>query len=260
MSSRGRCFVLLTAESQTHHGIDHRVLSPKRFVHPRIDGIAPGVTETPLEGVKLFRPITPTPPSPGMYSRSVCVILQGAKQAILEDSVYTYDSTQHLCCAIPMPVQASVRKASKTHPLLGLVLHTDTPVMQDIALRMEPTGLIGSPEFDTSPGICAAEWTPEFALALGRLLSLLDEPELVPVLGVARMQELHGVHSQRPSRSDHASRLRARDGNQWGHHPPAYPTPRELFGRRVGTTLWHEPRGFSQKVQGDHGLPPAPVP
>lgn len=150
----------------------------------------PGVVDSGIEGLTLFRCVAPTPPSPSVYPRSVCIILQGAKQAMLEDALYTYDASHYLCCSVPIPVQASILSASPQTPLLGAILRTDTPVMQDIALRMESTRLIGQEGSEIAPGICAAAWTPDFALALENLLCLLEEPDLIPVLGKARLQEL----------------------------------------------------------------------
>lgn len=109
---------------------------------------------------------------------------------MLEDALYTYDAGHYLCCSVPIPVQASILNTSPQTPLIGAILRTDTPVMQNIALRMESTRLIGQEGSEIAPGICAAAWTPDFALALENLLCLIEEPDLIPVLGKARLQEL----------------------------------------------------------------------
>lgn len=149
-----------------------------------------GVVETAIEGLRLFKATAPTAPTPGIYPRSVCIILQGRKQAIVDQSLYTYDSQHYLCCSVPIPIQAAVLDASESEPLLGVLLDTDTPQMRESTLRMEATELLAPSNESESFGLAVASWTPKFSEALARLLDLLDTPALIPVLAHGRLREL----------------------------------------------------------------------
>lgn len=150
----------------------------------------PGAVATPIEGLSLINASARTPPTPGVYPCSVCIIVQGSKQVLLDEQVYTYDSKHYLCCSIPMPIQAAISQASPKKPLLGVLLRTDTPIMRDTCLRMESSNVLPPRDQGARPGLCLASWTPEFTFALGRLLELLEKPGLIPALGEGRLREL----------------------------------------------------------------------
>lgn len=151
---------------------------------------AEGATSTRIEGLTLFRVSQPTEALPGVYSRSICAIAQGAKQAYLDGKHYTYNAKQYLCCSVPIPVQAKVSEASPDAPLLGVSLELDTSIMTETLLRVEASGALKYPDTGSALGINVARWDYDFSLALGRLLGLLDEPELIPVLAEGRLSEL----------------------------------------------------------------------
>lgn len=149
----------------------------------------PGAVATSIEGLSLINAGDRTPPTPGVYPCCVCIIVQGSKQALIDDQVYTYDAKHYLCCSVPMPVQAAITQASPKKPLLGVLLRTDTPTMRDTCLRMESSNALPRSIDGARHGLCVAAWSPEFTLALGRLLQLLEQPNLMPVLGESRLRE-----------------------------------------------------------------------
>ncbi|NET59690.1 MAG: AraC family transcriptional regulator, partial [Symploca sp. SIO2E6] len=67
-----------------------------------------GVTNTPLEGLQLYRTIHPVKPILGVYEPSICAIVQGSKRAYLNGTTHIYDENQYLCCTRPLPVEAEV--------------------------------------------------------------------------------------------------------------------------------------------------------
>lgn len=150
----------------------------------------PGAVATSIEGLTLINATARTAPTPGVYPCGVCIIVQGSKQALLDDQVYTYDSNHYLCCAVPIPVQAAISQASPKNPLLGVLVRTDTPTMRDTCLRMESSNALPRREDRARHGLCVATWSPEFTLALCRLLELLENPNLIPVLAESRLREL----------------------------------------------------------------------
>jgi AraC-like DNA-binding protein len=164
----------------------------KEGILRRIDGYArsDGITDTKLDGLRLFRVSQPVERTPGVYEPSICVIAQGYKRAYLGDAVHVYDQSRYLCCALPMPVVAEVPEATPTEPVLGLLLSIDTRAMTETVLEVESISVAAPPAHESIPGLSLARWDDRFTDALERVLALLDDPSAMQVLGPGRMKEL----------------------------------------------------------------------
>ena len=151
------------------------------------------MVETGMKGVQLFRVTEPIRCAPAVYEPTVVAIVNGAKEAILDGETYVYDSTQYMCCAISMPVEAGTPTASPDNPLLGVSISLDTRVMTELAIEMESaTGAIRKPKGGPHPqGLAFARWDDAFAEALLRLLQLGDSPADTAVLGDGRLREVY---------------------------------------------------------------------
>jgi len=152
--------------------------------------ISEGVTETPIEELKLFRTNHPVERLPGMYNPSICVIVQGRKQAYLGGTTHIYDRDQYLCCTLPIPAEAEVIEASPEKPLLGLLLRLETRVMFETVLKMAALDRGSASRAEVVPGLTVAKWDEDFATGLQRLLELLDDPIALDILGSGRLKEL----------------------------------------------------------------------
>ncbi len=157
-----------------------------------------GLTETGIEGVKLFRATAPLPCAPAVYEPSIIAIVSGVKEAVLDGERYVYDDSRYLCCPMSMPVQAGTPAASPDNPLYGVYVSLDQRVMTELIIEMERAGGSiamakgsagkGSP---AAPGFRFAQWDAAFSDALLRLLQLGKSPTDVAVLGEARLRELY---------------------------------------------------------------------
>lgn len=163
----------------------------KQLIENRIN--QDGLIDTGVQGVQLFRITEAHRCAPAVYEPTVVAILNGSKEAILEGTRYLYDSSQYLCCPIPMPVEAGTPAASPQDPLLGVYILLDTRIMSELALKMETTS--ATPRM---PGGCAlpqsfslASWDEAFTDALLRLLKLGESPADTAVLGESRLRELY---------------------------------------------------------------------
>ena len=78
------------------------------------------MVETGVKGVQLFRVTESLRCAPAVYEPTVVAIVNGAKEAILDGKTYVYDSSQYMCCAMSMPVEAGTPTASPDNPLLGV--------------------------------------------------------------------------------------------------------------------------------------------
>ena len=91
-------------------------------------------------------------------------ILNGAKEAILDGDRHIYDSRQHMCCSLNLPVEAGAPKASPNDPLVGVYIALDPRVMTERTMEIESIGGIDamSAEGAVVRGLSFAGWSPGF--------------------------------------------------------------------------------------------------
>ena len=151
-----------------------------------------GVSETPIEGLHLFRINEPIDRLPGVSPASMCCIVQGEKRAYLGGVAHTYDVDHYLCATMSLPVEAEVLFATPEEPVLGVLLDLDTRAMAETLVAYEaaarPRGTTATKEL--SPGLVIADVDDRFATAVTRLLALLDDPVSQQVLASSRLREL----------------------------------------------------------------------
>lgn len=129
----------------------------------------------------------PTKPTGYLLEPSICLILQGSKHVILGERHHTYGADRFFVVSIDLPVIAQILEASPTVPYLGMVLKLD---------RMEIARLVMEsplPPMKTAPvgqAIEISEVTRPLLGAITRLIELLDEPELIPVLSPLIQREI----------------------------------------------------------------------
>ncbi|WP_299083053.1 AraC family transcriptional regulator [uncultured Ruegeria sp.] len=163
----------------------------KQLIERRTD--QEGLTETGIQGVRLFRATEAIPCVPAVYEPSVVAIVSGSKEAVLDGHRYIYDDSQYLCCPMSMPVKAGTPAASIDDPLYGVFISLSQRVMTELALEMENVGgaLPTVKGGLRAQGIRLAKWDEGFSDALLRLLMLEANPMDAAVLGDARLRELY---------------------------------------------------------------------
>ncbi len=152
-----------------------------------------GLTDTGIDGVRLFRATQAIPCAPAVYEPCVVAILTGAKEAVLDGRRYLYDSSQYLCCPLSLPVKAGTPSASLENPLYGVLISLNPRIMSQLAMEMENAGaaLPAANGAVRSQGIRLAGWDDSFTQALLRLLQLGTSQMDTAVLGDARLRELY---------------------------------------------------------------------
>lgn len=60
-------------------------------------------------------------PMRGVQEAALCLIVQGAKRAILADEVYEYDASRFVVASVDLPVTGQVVEASAEAPYLCLI-------------------------------------------------------------------------------------------------------------------------------------------
>ena len=163
----------------------------KQLIEDRAD--QDGLTETGIQGVRLFRATQAIPCVPAVYEPSVVAIVSGSKEAVLDGHRFVYDDSKYLCCPMSMPVKAGTPNASSDDPLYGVFISLNQRVMTELTLEMENVGgALPKVKGDLrAQGIRLAEWDEDFTDALLRLLQLGANPTGAAVLGDARRRELY---------------------------------------------------------------------
>jgi AraC-like DNA-binding protein len=119
---------------------------------------------------------------------AIAVPVQGVKQTRLGSEVYTYDRNRFLLTSLDLPVAMHVTEATPESPFLCVVLRIDPRVISDMVLE---TGLQPvKPKSANGPGMVLGDTTTGLLAAFDRVIGLLDEPELLPVLAPPALREI----------------------------------------------------------------------
>lgn len=151
----------------------------------------PGLVDTGLRGVQLFRVTEAMPCVPAVYEPTVVAILSGTKEAVLDGAHHIYGDDKYLLCPMTLPVEAGTPQASEDDPLLGVLISLEPRTMRELTMEIETAAGGNRQSRDGAPSALAlASWDTGFTRALLRLLELLDNPVDLEVLGSGRLREL----------------------------------------------------------------------
>jgi AraC-like DNA-binding protein len=146
-----------------------------------------GIHETSVEGLRFARWATPSGPMCGVQEPSLCLIVQGAKQAMLGNEVYEYDASRYLVASVDLPVTGRVTMASAESPYLCFVLRLSPT---DIASLVTQAETASAPLTPPSRGISVGQCDPELLNAALRLARLLEAPQDIPLLAPLVIREI----------------------------------------------------------------------
>jgi AraC-like DNA-binding protein len=135
--------------------------------------------KTPIPGLFFYRHDNPTEPCFGLYDPSICLVVQGAKKAHIENETFIYDAYNYLLTSVHLPTTYQVISASPEEPYLGLVLKFD---MKELSQLMIDCNAPPPRTRQIEHGMATSEVTLPLLSPFQRLVSLLDEPESIPIL------------------------------------------------------------------------------
>lgn len=149
---------------------------------------AEGMHASAIAGLHCIRLSAPHAPLPTVYRPSFCVIVQGAKQVLLEEEIYRYAPSQFLAVSVDLPLVGQVLEASAEAPYLCVAIDIDA---RQIAELIEQVGPIGQAPRDTPRGLFVGELDESTQDTVLRLARLLATPREIPVLAPLLMREFH---------------------------------------------------------------------
>jgi AraC-like DNA-binding protein len=147
-----------------------------------------GMHATAIGGLHCIRLSRPHQQLPSVYQPSICVIVQGAKQVLLEDEIYRYAPPQFLAVSVDLPLTGQVIDATDEKPYLCLAIGIDARLMADLIAQ---TGDAGWSRGETSRGLFVGDMDAALGDATLRLARLLEAPRDIPVLAPLAMREFH---------------------------------------------------------------------
>jgi len=146
-----------------------------------------GDHNTAIPSLTLHRRKAPTEPLHCIYNLGLGVVAQGDKQVLLGGESIDYGPGQSMLTTIDLPVVSHVTRASVREPFLGMMLTLDVRAIVQMASEMD----VPRPRRDDAYRSISFEALDGALVdALVRLVTLLDEPALVPRLAPLIQQEI----------------------------------------------------------------------
>jgi AraC-like DNA-binding protein len=125
------------------------------------------------EGLQFYRIPGLTQPVHGLYSPSICIIAQGAKEVQMGEERFRYDPAHFLLCSLDVPVVTQVVEATPEKPFLGLKLDLDPTLIASVSVE---TGVSPGRTDSSVKSIAVSQLQGDLLDAFVRLFRLLDNP------------------------------------------------------------------------------------
>jgi AraC-like DNA-binding protein len=147
-----------------------------------------GHNPTPLPELTVIRRDRTSDATPGMYSPSVCFVLQGEKGVWTGNKVYRYNPSYYVVSCVDIPAIAQVVTASPKQPFIALKLELQPSIIYEILQESDPTGFQDN---DTGEGFYVEKVTVELADSFARLMRAVDHKNDLKILAPSIVREIH---------------------------------------------------------------------
>lgn len=147
-----------------------------------------GLHPTSVQGLWLIRASEPSQPLPTVYHPSICVVVQGRKQAMLAEEVFLYDPLNYLVVSMSLPITGQILDATPDRPYLCLRVDIDTAMVGELVrqLPMERDNAAAR-----GRAVYLGRTSASLLDAMLRLVRLLDTPGEAAVLAPLALREIH---------------------------------------------------------------------
>jgi AraC-like DNA-binding protein len=146
-----------------------------------------GDYSTPIPALTIYRRSAATEPMPCIYGLGLGITVQGGKRVTLGDEIYDYGPGQSLVTSLDLPVVAYVTRAKPAEPFLGMRLELDGRAIAQRAAEMDTATPLKAASARAMSVVALDEGLLD---ALTRLLRLLGDPPLAPLLAPLIQQEI----------------------------------------------------------------------
>jgi AraC-like DNA-binding protein len=142
---------------------------------------------TKIPALMVYRRSAATDPMPCIYGLGLGITVQGRKRVTLGDEIFDYGPGQALVTSVDLPVASYVTRADSVEPYLGVRLELDGRVIGQVAAEMDFAAPLKAP---ASRAMSVVALDDGLLDALTRLLRLVDEPHLIPLIVPLIQQEI----------------------------------------------------------------------
>ena len=125
------------------------------------------------QDLRFFKHSSPSQPIHGVYSPSICIIAQGAKEVLLGEERFRYDPANYLLCSLDVPVVSQVVEATFDNPYLGMKFDLDPTLIASVSVE---AGISPLRAESSVKSIAVSELEGDLLDAFVRLIRLLDAP------------------------------------------------------------------------------------
>ena len=142
---------------------------------------------TAIPELTLHRRKAPTEPLHCIFKLGLGIVAQGHKQALVGKDVLNYGPGKSMLTSIDLPVVSHVTRASEAEPLLGLTVTLDSVAIAKKAAELRLAEASRTPVFKP---ITLESLDEGLLAAVVRLVELLNQPNLVPLLAPLYQEEI----------------------------------------------------------------------
>lgn len=147
-----------------------------------------GCHRTAVPHLSFYRTLTGDLATPVVYQPSVCIIVQGEKEVMLEGEIYRYAAGDYLAVSVDLPTVGRVTQASPEQPYLCIQIDLD-PVQLSALLTQR--GLRVEAASSTRRALFVGGVTEELVDSVLRLTRLLKAPQDISCLAPLVVQEIY---------------------------------------------------------------------
>lgn len=147
-----------------------------------------GIGATAIGGLHCIKLSAVQMQLPAVYQPCICVIVQGAKQVLLEDEIYRYAPPQFLAVSVDLPLVGQVIEATADQPYLCLAIDIDARTVADLISQSDDASWSRG---ETSRGLFVGDMDVAMQESALRLTRLLETPRDIPVLAPLMLREFH---------------------------------------------------------------------
>jgi len=150
------------------------VIEKTKSLARKVDGLVQDEDfQTEISGLSLHRR-TNKQSIHCIYDLGLGVILQGEKQVLIGNEIFTYSRGQTMLTTIDLPAVSRLTQASYSEPFLGMMLKLDIGMITEIAGSMENIHVT-----ENIPSFSIEEMDIGLIEALDRLVDLVEDPSMI---------------------------------------------------------------------------------
>ncbi len=150
------------------------VIEKTKLLARKVDGLVQDEDfQTEISGFSLHRR-TNKQSIHCIYDLGLGVILQGEKQVLIGNEIFTYSRGQTMLTTIDLPAVSRLTQASYSEPFLGMMLKLDIGMITEIAGSMENIHVT-----ENIPSFSIEEMDIGLIEALDRLVDLVEDPSMI---------------------------------------------------------------------------------